>query len=376
MRRRRLAALALVLASALAAILVLVERRPDEPADRAEPQRPPAACAVDPDCAPYGGTTWPDADWRPYADDSPFNTPLPRRPRIHPRSDAIVAALEEDARPAEIRAGGQDTEDDFYKPVFFARPGDREVTVRCTKPWGRCALEGQRIPLPEGARAAAGGDGHLTVVDQERGWEIDLWQAEEVDGDGVLRASWGGRTRIDGDGLGSDATAGRFGNLAGLVRAEELDARHVDHALFITVPCTGTDAWVAPATKGGAPCSTPGDQPLLGMRLQLHMTAAEIDRLRVPGWKRGLLHAMRRYGMYVGDTGGPAGWALQLQSDTSYTALGQPPRLERLARLTGWRAVEEPAVDRTLRLGNLAAGVDWRSRLRVIDPCESAGGCG
>lgn len=364
-RRRLLTALALALASAAAVILWAVEP---------EPRREPG-CAERPDCAPYGGTAWPDAWWRPYGAGSPFNRPLPEEPRVHPRSDAIVAALEEDGRPAELRAGGHDTPDDFYKAVYYARPGDPEVTVRCTMRWGRCALEGKRIRLPEGARAAAGDDGHLTVVDQEHGWEHDLWQARPVDGDGVLRASWGGRIRIDGDGLGSDATAARFGNLAGLVRAEELEAGHVDHALFITVPCAGDERWVAPATKGGAPCSPTGDQPLLGMRLQLDMTSAEIDRLRVPGWKRGLLHAMARYGMYVGDTGGPAGWALQLQSDTSYTALGQAPRLERLARRTGWRAVEEPAVDRTLRLGDLASGVDWR-RLRVIDPCEAGGTCG
>ena len=41
-------------------------------------------------------------------------------------------------------------------------------------------------------------------------------------GGGRIDISWGGRTRIDGQGLDSSATAAGFGNLAGKLRAEEL----------------------------------------------------------------------------------------------------------------------------------------------------------
>ena len=56
---------------------------------------------------------------------------------------------------------------------------------------------------------------------------------------GELVTAWGGRTRIDGDGLGSAAVAANFGTLAGLVRPEELEAGRIEHALFMTVPCVG-----------------------------------------------------------------------------------------------------------------------------------------
>ena len=47
-----------------------------------------------------------------------------------------------------------------------------------------------------------------------------------------LRFSWGGRARIDGDGISEGhATAAHFGNLAGRTRAEELLADKIEHAL-------------------------------------------------------------------------------------------------------------------------------------------------
>ena len=55
----------------------------------------------------FGVGRWPGACWRPYADDSPFNQRLPRRPRLDPRSDAIVRRVTGwgDARGAARRGG-------------------------------------------------------------------------------------------------------------------------------------------------------------------------------------------------------------------------------------------------------------------------------
>ena len=323
---------------------------------------------------------FPDACWRPYAADSPFNRPIRDEPRIDPRSDAIVGALrrEQDGAPGRLVAGYHDTELDFAKPVYFAREGDPTATVTCTKAWGRCVLEGRRIPLPRGARPAAGGDGHLTIVDLASGWEYDLWQAR-VDGDRI-ETSWGGRTKLDGDGLGSDAVAARFGSLAGIVRPEELAAGRVEHALFATVPCGGRGprtgrTWVPPAGKRAALCDDgPTDGPLMGTRMQLAMTDEEIDATGAPAWKRALLRAMAEYGVIFGDTGGPAPWGIQLQSDTTYTARGEEPRLERFARSNGWTPFDEPEIGRQVRVADLGADVDW-SRLRVVHPCESQGDC-
>ena len=325
------------------------------------------------------GPAWPAGCWRPYADDSPFNRPIPDDPRLDPRSDDIVRTITA-AGPGKLDAGMHDTENDYGRPVYFSRPDDPEFRVRCTRSWGRCPFEGLSIRMPDDARPAAGRDGHLTVVDPRSGEEYDMWKvARKPRGGGEITTAWGGRTRIDGNGLGSEAVAAHFGTLAGLIRPEELEAGRIRHALFMTVPCVarvdGRDH-VYPALGRGRRCPDDRAAPLLGARVQLDMSEEEIDRLDVPPWTRTLLHAMAEYGMFVGDTGGPPGWALQSQSDTTYTSLGRKPRLFAFARKAGWLAREDPATGKPAYVGDFSRAVDWRSRLRVVDPCVSSRSCG
>ena len=46
----------------------------------------------------------------------------------------------------------------------------------------------------------------------------------------------------------------------------------------------------------------------MGTRFQLAMTPAQIEALPVPAYRKTILRAMARYGMYVADTGGS--WAV------------------------------------------------------------------
>jgi hypothetical protein len=356
--RRTALALALVALAALAAVLVL--RSGGESCD-----------------LPGGGET-PSGCWRPYADTSPFNQRLPAHPRLEPRSSQIVRAVTAHD-PGHLDAGVDQTELDYGRPVYFSGGDDPSFRVHCTRAWGRCALEGRSIRIPDAAKPAGGGDAHLTVVDPATGWEYDMWKvARKPAGGGELVTAWGGRTRIDGSGLGSEAVAASFGTLAGIVRPEELEDGRIDHALFMTVPCVaridGRNS-VYPARGNARGCTKGQDAPLLGARFQLAMTGDEIDGLDVPGWQRTLLHAMAEYGMFVGDTGGPPGWGLQVQSDTSYTSLGREPKLAEFAKKAGWRASKDDDTGRTVYAGDFAGGVDWRSRLRVVAPCVSRGRC-
>ncbi len=107
----------------------------------------------------------------------------------------------------------------------------------------------------------------MTVVTPE-GWEYDFWQvSSKPAGGGTLSFSIGGRIPIDGDGLDGKATASLFGNLAGIIRAPEMAAGEIDHALFIVLKCSsattafghgtvvgpaGQSAYVYPATHGAS----------------------------------------------------------------------------------------------------------------------------
>ncbi len=323
----------------------------------------------------FGPGSWPGADWRPYAASSPFNTAVDGS-AIHPRSAQIVQkVLSWGGEPANLIAGSADSSSDYAHPTYYAQPDDPIFTLHATQ--SRNAIEGTRIRIPDAAKAAGGGDGHMTVVTPD-GWEYDFWQIQsKPKGGGTLTFSIGGRVRVDGDGLRAPATASNFGNLAGIIRAQELAAGHIDHALFIVVKCTttttsfgygttapsGDPAYVYPATHAGSSCggSDNADAPPMGARFKLDMTDAQIDALAVPAWKKTIARALAHYGGYVGDTGGQ-GFALQFESSTMYTVFGVADPLVAFAKANGISS------NGGFYAFNLASGIDWQQYLRVVVP--------
>jgi hypothetical protein len=312
---------------------------------------------------------WPTSCWRPYKPTSPFNQPIPSGARVAADSAQIVAKLLSFGPIDNLVVGQADSPDDWSHPVYFSRRSDPVFRLHCTESWGRCPIEGSRVRVPDAARPAAGDDGHLTVITRS-GWEYDLWRVESKPrGGGTLAFGWGGRTRIDGDGRRSGGTASGFGNVAGIIRAGELASGRINHALFMVARCDA-GRWVYPAVKGGGSCA-PGNReaaPPMGVRLQLAMSSAEIAALSVPRWKKTILRAMARYGLYLGDTGGDA-WGIQLESGSSFTSFGRADPLVAFARRSGWRS------GGGRYSGNVRDGVDWARYLRVIDPCVARRSC-
>jgi hypothetical protein len=341
----------------------------------------PAGSSSRASCLGLGGE-WPSNCWRPFGPRSPFNMKLPRRPRLAPGSTRVVSQLlrlSEGRGPAELEVfqdgrGGE--------PTYWSRPGDPWFTVHCTKPWGRCPLEGVRIQAPAGAVPEGGAgappgselDAHMTIADRRNGLVYELWQVRDnalpAHG-GPLVASWSGVNRLHGSGVWGrgDADAARFSELAGRVRAEEMAAGKIEHALFVVVPCDN-GRFVFPARSGGASCE-PRTGPPMGARLQLDYSRAEIEALPVPSWKKTLLRAMSEYGMFVGDTGTGNLFSIERESGLQYTSMGQPDRWLAFAlenHLHYWGG------EGGVYLGDIASGIDW-GRLRVIAPCVSSRTC-
>ncbi|HEV3230352.1 MAG TPA: hypothetical protein VGY97_12820 [Solirubrobacteraceae bacterium] len=322
-----------------------------------------------------GPGSQPAACWRPYAAGSPFNRPIPPNPPLDPHSGAIVHRVLGFGRPQNLLAGTAGRgELDGGRPIYFSRPGDPVFKPHCTEHWGRCTIEGALIRIPDRAQPAGGSDAHLTVIDPASGWEYDFWGvSSKPGGGGTLVIRWGGKTRVDGSGLGSDAVAAQYGTAAGVLRAEELASGQIDHALFMTVKCD-SGRHVYPATKHGSPCSSDNlpntDAPAEGTRFQLAMSDGQISALSVPDWKKVILRAMARYGMIVGDTGGT--WGIGVDSGVVYTSFGQPDRWVTLAQQWG---VPYYAGDRDY-IFDLGGGVEWGRYLRVVSSCVSRGSCG
>jgi hypothetical protein len=256
------------------------------------------------------------------------------------------------------------------------------------------------------------------VIDQAAGWEYDLWQVQTTssfqtlgaDGKtvtaglspngGKIDFSWGGRIRLTGDGTSAnrpagdpldDSNAAHWAETAGRVRAEELTAGHIDHALFLNLPCTANAPSVYPAdpvsrafTCTSSVTSELGVHPL-GTRYWLDMTAQAIDNLPVPAWKKTFLHALAGYGGFVGDTNADPNRLFYIETEggnmySSLTNAGTPyPDLwYQFAADNQWPICTAPDCITNVRVGKLYrdpptdtydwAGQIW-SRLRVIKPC-------
>jgi hypothetical protein len=319
----------------------------------------------------FGGSSFPSVSWRPYADSSPFNQTVTGAP-VHPNSAAIVKAALQWGNPSNMVDAAGAT-NDWAHPTYYAQPTDPVFTLKALATPN--STSGMQIRIPDRAKPALGGDGHMTVVEPD-GWEYDFWQVKSKPlGGGTMTYTGGGRTRIDGNGLGSGATAAKFGNLAGMIRAQELQAGHINHALFMVLKCTsngtsygyGTSpasgsgsAFVYPATHGGASCSN-SNVPPLGARFRLAMSDSQIASLSVPSWKKTILTALAHYGGYVGDTGG-SGIGFMFESSQMYKSLGQSDPLAAFAK-----ANHVPTWNGQY-VFNMANGVDWGKYLQVVAP--------
>jgi hypothetical protein len=331
----------------------------------------------------FSATNQPGACWRPYSDASPFNRALPTTVSQIPNSAAVGArAATFGTGGARFNAGAAGTSAEWGHPLYYSQPSNPVYTVHCTASWGRCDVEGMQVRIPSGAKPAAAGDGHMGVIDQQGLWEYDFWQVKQKPaGGGTLVVSWGGRTRIgtsDSYGLGAKATASHFGLAAGIIRPEELAAGTINHALFMTVKCTnGTSVW--PAGSGtGRSCSSMGlsneNAPAMGAHLYLDVPKAQIDALAIPYWKKAILTAMSRYGLYVGDTGSDyTGWTIQIEAGSSYASFGFADPWTTLGAL--WKLPYSTVDGKKLYLFDLRGTVDWQSKLRVAQPCVSRGDC-
>jgi hypothetical protein len=310
---------------------------------------------------------WPGACWRPYGTRSPFNTPIPSNPRLASDATAIANYIRSRHWSFEGDKSGNLTADSGgSRPVYWSRSGDPLVKVVCRG--GYSCRRGMRLHIPRGAQPQNQSDGHMTVVDQAYGREYDFWRASRPE-HGVMRVAAGNYIPIGtgtGTGMGGVAEAAGFGLLGGLIRAPELAAGRIEHALAITAQCVQFhNVWPSPAHgHGDAVCGGTGAGPHFGSLIQLNMSDAEIIATRAPAWQRAIMGAMAHYGMYVVDTNGSDSREMSLlnEDDQSFTSFGFPGQLSAFVRSAGGSD----------RLVGVPIDV---SKLRVIAPCVPRGTC-
>lgn len=315
------------------------------------------------------------ACWRPFSASSPYNRPIPAVAPLSSSSAHVVKRTLGFGAPSPI---------DIYPgdprgiPMYISASKDPVFTLHCTVTgWGRCPVEGMRVRIPPRAQPQGPTDAHLSVIDYEAEYVYDFWLVQPgvipATG-GALNIGWGGRTSINGSGLGSSATAGHQSSLAGLIRPQELIAGHIAHALALVVRCDN-GGLVYPATGHGQSCASIGlsntDAPAEGTRFWLAVPPARIAALNLPAWKRTILTALAQYGAIVGDTGNA--FAFARESGRSQLSFGRPNPWMALVGQTGVRALNGGVY--SFPLDDPVTRYLFASSLRVVSPCVSNGTC-
>lgn len=327
--------------------------------------------------------------WPAY--NGPFQKPIPPNPAVLANSAAIITNefVQGCGSPTcgigagFISTGPPNEPWDYGHPVYFAKNTDPLYTIACDHDpatYHCTSIEGDRIRVPAYAKPAGGTDGHLAVVTPDGQTEYDFWAAQPLPGTGgTLHASSGRKYVIGGPGVapqGWTQDQGCAVNLCsaisqGLVRAEEINAGAINHAIFMISACTnGGGVPPAPQPGGDGFCAGPDTMPR-GSRVWLAMSDAEIDALAAPPYQTVLMKALAHYGAFNGDAGG-VGLGFQSPDGMGSYVAGKVDPWVTIANTYGFATV--PDGRRIFEW--MPASVDLIQRLKVLQPtCQNQGTC-
>ena len=250
-----------------------------------------------------GGSFAREAWLWPFASDSPWNMPIGSRARFStvdsPQTQDLLAGR------ALIHAG------QWGMPLYRAVTSDPWVSV-----WDEENRRGFHVQVPRDARPDPMGDGHLFVGAPDGRFVLEMYRARRLpDGGLVARRAF----RVDLRGRGMFLRDGRFpgvramdaSGMGGVLRAWELRAGHVGHALTFLLPYTRLkhgpvwpssreDYWGFRDYTGHVPIGT-----LVAIPGWVHVDAMGLSDAGLV-----LAHALQDYGAYCDDSVGTDGLVL------------------------------------------------------------------
>ena len=241
---------------------------------------------------------------------------------LDPGSQAIVAALSQEvAREEEERRGPWINTSSYGVPLLTVPAGQPTARVQLDHaPDAALSSAWSAVPLPDGARPAAGSDGYLVVwqPSSDRMWEF--WRLNrQADG---WHAAWGGaimRVSENRGVYGADAwpgakpwwgaSASSLPLAAGAITIDELRRGEIDHALAISLPDIRAGVFASPARRTDGRSDDPSSLPE-GARLRLD-PRVDLSRLAMPPVTRAIATAAQRYGIIVRDFAGNVTFSAQ-----------------------------------------------------------------
>jgi hypothetical protein len=255
--------------------------------DRGAPAQPGARASADPP--------------RFFARSSVWNRPLPADAPVARGSSRLVAELRRQLGLASPWIATTT----YSVPIQTVGRSQRRVRVTLDTSYPALQRDFASVPVPRGARPAAGADRHLVVwqPSTDTMWEFWLMQ-RKADG---WHARWGSKLRHVSHNSGvvpppAGATASGLPLVGGLMTLDELRRGRIDHALAISLPSTraAVAAWPATRTDGQdrrASAIPEGTRFRLDPRL-------DVARLHLPAPVQAMALAAQRYGVIVRDKAG------------------------------------------------------------------------
>jgi len=251
-----------------------------------------------------------------YAATSFWNQPIAANATADPNSSAMVSA----SIAPYTGSANLANSNEWGKPLAYANTVSELYGIGCTL--CDCATS-VSFTIPRYATPTLGADHHLTVVDPNRGSELDMFQANY----NLATDTWtaGSRYVTDAGGWGAQcawrqrchgAVAAGFAAFGGVVRPEEIAQGHIDHALFFATPYTREIDIACPATNTDGWASDPNALPE-GAQIQLD-PSFNVDAQAWPSWEKVIARALQYYGAYLGDTGGSLSLAAEPNLDRGY----------------------------------------------------------
>src|SRR3984893_17981101 len=242
----------------------------------------------------------------PFPSSNLWNTNIASAP-VDPNSATIISAL----TGSHLHPDFSNVADGNYGIPYVVVDSSATTGVAITMTTYQSESDITLYPIPitapiEGfpADCTVTGDDHLIVIDKNKCWIYESWQAQRCNG------AWSAANGAIWDLTSSEhrpygwtsADAAGLPIFPGLVRYDEGAAGVLHHAFRMTVAHTKSDAsggyFVAPATHGAGNNSGTGN--IMGMRLRLK---ASFDISSFSAANQAILTAMKNNGMIVADNG-------------------------------------------------------------------------
>jgi hypothetical protein len=238
--------------------------------------------------------------------DNPWNQDVSGLP-VDPNSDSYIASI-----GAQTNLHPDFGSNPSYGiPYVVVGPNQPPVPIQFTA-FGSESDPGP-YPVPLDAPVEAGGDRHVLTLQNGACKLYEMFDAHRT-GDGWAAGS-GAVFDLRSNALRHDgwtsADAAGLPILPGLVRYDEIQSGHIDHALRFTVRHT-QKGYIHPATHY-ASSSTDPNLPPMGLRLRLK---ASYDISRFTGAAHVILEALRKYGMLIADNG--SDWYISGSTDSRW----------------------------------------------------------